>query len=590
MSEATFVLCVEQTGIREQALLLCESIRAFGGSQAAAPIVAVAPRAGLGVDRRTRQALARLDVEYAEVALNDVCPEYGSANRVFAAAWAEPRAATEWIVVLDSDTVLLDPLPLPADADVALRPVDSKGSASAGAEDAFEPYWQALAALQGIGVDGLPFVATTDGLHRVRASYNGGLVAARRSAGLLVRWADLFARSVAAGLRPWRGRGENVHASTGYVGLAASEYWGSNQAALAVAAWSAGLRVHEIPRHLQRAAAPAGAAAGPGRGPGRTCVADGTDSRPLPLDVHRAVLSGGVRHAARARRAGRSARLARRAAANRVSAMADADLSIVVPTRDTAALTLACLASIARAGRARGLEVIVVDDASRDDTVARVQDAHPGARILRHDAPRGFTVSANDGLAAAGGRLLLLLNSDTEIEPGGLDALVDAFAQDPGLGIAGAQLRDPDGAAQWSGGRLPDCLWLFAEASGAGGCWRACPSIAAPGRSTAAPTATSSGSAGRRSPSAARCGRPWARSTRRSRSTARIWICAAAPVRPAAGSACFTASPSAITTAPRWPRSNRAPDGSTRRSCGPICAAGPARPTVPAMRGGRPGR
>jgi len=148
--------------------------------------------------------------------------------------------------------------------------------------------------------------------------------------------------------------------------------------------------------------------------------------------------------------------------------MADADLSIVVPTRDTAALTLACLASIARAGRARGLEVIVVDDASRDDTVARVQDAHPGARILRHDAPRGFTVSANDGLAAAGGRLLLLLNSDTEIEPGGLDALVDAFAQDPGLGIAGAQLRDPDGAAQWSGGRLPDCLWLFAEASGAG--------------------------------------------------------------------------------------------------------------------------
>ena len=247
MSEATFVLCVEQTGIREQALLLCESIRAFGGSQAAAPIVAVAPRAGLGVDRRTRQALARLDVEYAEVALNDVCPEYGSANRVFAAAWAEPRAATEWIVVLDSDTVLLDPLPLPADADVALRPVDSKGSASAGAEDAFEPYWQALAALQGIGVDGLPFVATTDGLHRVRASYNGGLVAARRSAGLLVRWADLFARSVAAGLRPWRGRGENVHASTGYVGLAASEYWGSNQAALAVAAWSAGLRVHEYP-------------------------------------------------------------------------------------------------------------------------------------------------------------------------------------------------------------------------------------------------------------------------------------------------------------------------------------------------------
>ena len=151
-----------------------------------------------------------------------------------------------------------------------------------------------------------------------------------------------------------------------------------------------------------------------------------------------------------------------------LQAMADADLSIVVPTRDTAALTLACLASIARAQCGRGLEVIVVDDASRDDTVARIRDARPEARILRHEAPRGFTVTANDGLAAAKGRLLLLLNSDTEIEPGGLDTLIDAFAQDPGLGIAGAQLRDPDGAAQWSGGRLPDCLWLFAEASGAG--------------------------------------------------------------------------------------------------------------------------
>lgn len=154
--------------------------------------------------------------------------------------------------------------------------------------------------------------------------------------------------------------------------------------------------------------------------------------------------------------------------------IAAAELSIVVPTRDTAALTLACLASIARAGGRAGAgsnwrpEVIVVDDASGDDTVERVQTAHPDVRIVRHEAARGFTVAANAGLAAASGSLLLLLNSDTEIDPGGLDALVAAFAHDPELGIAGAQLRHPDGSAQWSGGRRPDCLWLFAEASGAG--------------------------------------------------------------------------------------------------------------------------
>jgi GT2 family glycosyltransferase len=179
-----------------------------------------------------------------------------------------------------------------------------------------------------------------------------------------------------------------------------------------------------------------------------------------------------------------------------VTAVTDADLSIVVPTRDTAALTLACLASIARArpesrpdsrpgsppgsrpgsGPGSGPEIVVVDDGSRDDTVARVRAAYPAARIVRQDAARGFTVTANAGLAAARGRLLLLLNSDTEIEPGGLDALTAAFAGDSALGIAGAQLRHPDGSPQWSGGRLPDCLWLFAEASGAGRLLRRLPS------------------------------------------------------------------------------------------------------------------
>jgi hypothetical protein len=256
VSGVLFVLCVERTGIRDQALLLCESIRSHAGAYRSAPILAVAPRPGLGVDRGTRKALAYLDVEYAEVPLNDVCPEYGSANRVFSAGWAESRASEDWIVVLDSDTVWLDAPAMPLAADVAVRPVDSKGSASAGPDDPVDAYWQALAALDGLAVDALPYLSTTDGAHRVRASYNGGLVIARRSAGVLGRWADLFSRSVAAGLRPWQGRRQNVHASTGYVGEAASEYWGSNQAALAVAAAAAGARVaiapdtYNVPLHL----------------------------------------------------------------------------------------------------------------------------------------------------------------------------------------------------------------------------------------------------------------------------------------------------------------------------------------------------
>ena len=252
----TFVLCIEDNAIRTQALLLCESIRRFGGRHRHAPILAVSPRAGLGVDRGTRRILEAMAVEYVEEPLNIICPEYGSANRMFAAAWAEARACSEWIVVLDSDTIFLDELALPEDADVAVRPVDSKGSTTEGPGDPFENYWTQLAHLQRVSIACLPFVPTTDGRHRVRASYNGGLVVVRRNRRILTAWADLFTRSVSVGLKPWRDSNMNVYASTGYVGREASEYWGSNQAALALAIWSTTTRVchypdtYNVPLHL----------------------------------------------------------------------------------------------------------------------------------------------------------------------------------------------------------------------------------------------------------------------------------------------------------------------------------------------------
>ena len=107
-----------------------------------------------------------------------------------------------------------------------------------------------------------------------------------------------------------------------------------------------------------------------------------------------------------------------------------------------------------------------MDDGSRDGTFDRVRSSFPDVRLLRHDATRGFTAAANTGLRTASGSILLLLNSDTEVHPDGFRVLTDAFERDPQLGIAGAQLLNSDGSPQWSGGRVPDCLWLFAEASG----------------------------------------------------------------------------------------------------------------------------
>jgi hypothetical protein len=140
-------------------------------------------------------------------------------------------------------------------------------------------------------------------------------------------------------------------------------------------------------------------------------------------------------------------------------------LSIVIPTHDTRELTLRCLDSL-HASPLAGMEVILVDDASRDGTAEAARERHPGVTVLRHEEPRRFTRSANAGLARARGGLLLLLNSDTEVLPGGLARLAGAFAEEPRLGIAGALLHYPDGSPQWSGGREPSLAWFFALSSG----------------------------------------------------------------------------------------------------------------------------
>jgi GT2 family glycosyltransferase len=147
-----------------------------------------------------------------------------------------------------------------------------------------------------------------------------------------------------------------------------------------------------------------------------------------------------------------------------------AALSVVIPTRDTRELTLACLDSLVRAaapgGLGAALEVVVVDDASRDGTAEAIAERHPAVQVLRCESSVGFAQAANLGLARARGEVLLLLNSDTEVEPGGISALLAAMAADARLGAAGAMLHYPDGSPQWSAGRAPTLPWLFGLASG----------------------------------------------------------------------------------------------------------------------------
>jgi GT2 family glycosyltransferase len=140
-------------------------------------------------------------------------------------------------------------------------------------------------------------------------------------------------------------------------------------------------------------------------------------------------------------------------------------LSVIVPTYDTAEMTLACCESV-MAGLPADTEVIVVDDASRDDSVARIRGAFPSIVLVQQRVNRGYSAAVNAGVAASRGELLLLLNSDTRVARDALVQFVDAFDRDAKLGIAGAQLIGADGEPQWSAGPVPSLLWMFVAVSG----------------------------------------------------------------------------------------------------------------------------
>jgi GT2 family glycosyltransferase len=140
-------------------------------------------------------------------------------------------------------------------------------------------------------------------------------------------------------------------------------------------------------------------------------------------------------------------------------------LSVVVPTYQTRELTLACIDSL-RAGLPEQSEVIVVDDGSTDGTAEALRQRHPTVKLVALAPSRGFTDAVNVGTGEARGEILFLLNSDTEVEPATVPRLLAAFDGNPRLGVAGAELRFPDGRPQWSAGRAPTPLWLFAQASG----------------------------------------------------------------------------------------------------------------------------
>jgi GT2 family glycosyltransferase len=105
--------------------------------------------------------------------------------------------------------------------------------------------------------------------------------------------------------------------------------------------------------------------------------------------------------------------------------------SVVIPSYNGRHLLATCLASLERhRPRDRTIEVIVVDDASTDETPGWIAKAHPYVHLVRLERNVGFCGAANAGISAARGAFIQLLNNDTEVEAGWIEAGLAPFADD----------------------------------------------------------------------------------------------------------------------------------------------------------------
>jgi N-acetylglucosaminyl-diphospho-decaprenol L-rhamnosyltransferase len=133
--------------------------------------------------------------------------------------------------------------------------------------------------------------------------------------------------------------------------------------------------------------------------------------------------------------------------------------SIVLVAYESAADLPDCIGSLAAAAAGRELEIVVVDNASRDDSaeVARTAGIKAGlqVKVIENPSNAGYARAANLGAAATSAEWLLVANPDTKFEPGSLAGLLDTGAADRTIGCLGPHLSNPDGTEYPTGRRFP---------------------------------------------------------------------------------------------------------------------------------------
>jgi N-acetylglucosaminyl-diphospho-decaprenol L-rhamnosyltransferase len=141
-----------------------------------------------------------------------------------------------------------------------------------------------------------------------------------------------------------------------------------------------------------------------------------------------------------------------------LSARGDATWAAVVINYETGPLLVDCVRSIVADTSAGVPEIVVVDNGSRDDSVAIFEGAMPATRVVHAPGNVGYSRAANLGIASTRADVVAVLNADTEIAPGTAAAMLRCLAARPEVGAVGPRVRNVDGTDYPSARSIPSLV------------------------------------------------------------------------------------------------------------------------------------
>src|SRR5437762_11739489 len=143
------------------------------------------------------------------------------------------------------------------------------------------------------------------------------------------------------------------------------------------------------------------------------------------------------------------------------------DISIIIVNWNGGSLLTRCVETIVNSAPKTSYEIVVIDNASADDSLAQLRGsevvtpllASEQLRIFNNSENRGFGAANNQAFALTNSPFVFLLNLDTEVPPGTIDKLLEKLKSDSNIGGCGPKILNPDGSLQVSVFFNPPRVW-----------------------------------------------------------------------------------------------------------------------------------